>query len=338
MRTRVRLFLPLFCPRVKVRSPFLNSNLKITYRSFFPSVSNAHFLFTQDSASCTNVSPCTSSLFPTLTQIRCDSQFVRMPSGTKERVDTSLASTLGSAVSVDKLIDRNLHHISQSPFQPSQIASKSAESTDLLQEVEEQFDAAAMNYDNSFSEVFQVMDECNTLFEYAVAERRARTVKLMDQLKVARESAQLAEEEAADNRVVNTLLERLDALEEKKHRVLVSIEDTEATIARLQNESRVCKETVSALGQRNTQLQDKWSEAQPTLKFIRRLLRAVSNAALQPQTDPNVIQGFIGSDDGKTVVPFKVKANNPTFDEIKAVWDIIAAQDDSEPPPSSPTH
>lgn len=233
--------------------------------------------------------------------------------------------------------DTNLKRVSPSPYRTSQTISKSTGTTDLLREMEEQLDAAAENYDNKFADLYQAMDEYNTLIEYGVSERKARTTKRLEQLREARDSAQLAEAEAADNRVVISLLERLDALEEKKHSVLISIDEIETNLARLQIESRTCKDTVNALSQRNSQLKDKWANAQPTLKFIRRLLKAVSNAALQTQSNTNIIQGFIGSEDGKAVIPFMVSAKNPTCEEIKAVWDIIATQVNFGPSSSPPT-
>lgn len=232
---------------------------------------------------------------------------------------------------------RNSKHVSPSPYRSTQAISKPAGSTDLLCEMQEQLDAAAADYDNKFSDVYQALHECDTLVDYGAAERKARTTKQLEQLREARDNARLVESEAADDRDVINLLERLDALEEKKHSVLISIDDIETNLARLQIESKAYKDTVSALSQRNSQLKYRWENAQPTLKFIKRLLKAVSNAALTPQSDPNIIQGFIGSEDGKAVVPFKVTAKNPTCEEIKAVWDIIASQVNLGPSSFPPT-
>lgn len=242
----------------------------------------------------------------------------------------SLVTMSGSERILNNEDQHKLHHIAASPFQTSQPKAKSSTPTDLLEEMEEQFDTVAANYDAKFSEACQAMEECHTIFEYTETERRNRTVAHINQLKEKRESAQLAEAEGADNHVVNSLLEQLDALEEKRHRVLVSIDDLQAIFARLQKESRGCKDTVSALSQKNSQLQKGWEEAQQTLRFIRRLLKGTSNAALHPQTDPDFIEGFIGSDDDKAVIPFKVNAKNPTTEETKAVWDIIVGQGESD--------
>lgn len=201
--------------------------------------------------------------------------------------------------------------------------------SDLLHDLESQFDQVAALYDNKFSEACQAMDDSSTIHEYIVAQRRDRTMKCAQDLNHARQCSQLVEAEAGANNAMKNLLVGLDTVEEKKQRLILAIDEMEASICRLQVESNKDKDALSALSRKNAYLQSQWADAQPTLKFIKRLLKGVSNMSVHTKSE-STVHGFIGSDDGKNVFPFSISATDPSYEEVKAVWDIINAQVEQE--------